>query len=203
MDIIGIYCQAAETRIGSYSADAIPNSWYYFFSTISQALAASTALLAALAINQLNFLTIRIINLKERISEGMTFIGCDEVYNKTASPFADDANWNSFALACTEIIEANSKRFDSNVYPKSKNYMTDAVNRIQQTAGTHRRIRTIMIATGVISGALILLSIIAIPFAGLINLAHLTLWWIAASAALTILTCLQILLLLILLRKIQ
>ena len=102
----------------------IENSWFYYFSSLAQTVAAGSALLVALAIIRLQNLENSLISIERSISEAFYNIAEFDNYRKQASIYFLNEEWSTYFNNIKQLAESSIHKFSmSEEYTQSKEFL--------------------------------------------------------------------------------
>jgi hypothetical protein len=166
----------------------IENSWFYYFSTLAQTIASASALLVALAVIKLQFLSSALHDVQQLIAEVFFKIAKSDDYISQVSSSILSENWEVYFQQVRQLVYSNKDCFSySGDYKTSKAFADSLIMQgslLNLSKGRlHRALVYAFGGTVLFSGT----SILAIPIAQWITSGILLYVWIGSGTLLMIL----------------
>lgn len=106
----------------------IENSWFYYFSSLAQTIAACSALLVAIAVIRLQNLSNSLNVIERSIAEAFYNIGKKDDYRSQASLHFLNEDWPSYFNNAQYLAKSNEKKFSSSGdYTQSKEFLESLI----------------------------------------------------------------------------
>jgi hypothetical protein len=156
----------------------IENSWFYYFSSLAQAVAACSALLVAIALIRLQYLTNALNAIERLIAEAFYRITEHAVYQKEASPYHLNESWRIYFENVQTLVEKFQHKFKPlGDYLHSKEFVLSLLEHGRKLESDkrelHRSLTNAFGGTVLFAGA----AILAIPLAQWISSWMLWIAW--------------------------
>jgi hypothetical protein len=157
----------------------IEDSWFYYFSSLAQTIAAGLALLVALVVIRLQNLSNSLNVIERSVAEAFYQIGKQDDYRSQASPHFLNEHWRVYFINVRRLAESNKQRFSS-----ARDYTIDQGCKLE--AGNRRLHRALAYAFG---GTLVFAgtAILVIPIAQWISSRILWFSWAVSGILLLVL----------------
>jgi hypothetical protein len=166
----------------------IEDSWFYYFSSLAQTIAAGLALLVALVVIRLQNLSNSLNVIERSVAEAFYQIGKQDDYRSQASPHFLNEHWRVYFINVRRLAESNKQRFSSaRDYTQSKEFLDSLIDQgCKLEAGNRRLHRALAYAFG---GTLVFAgtAILVIPIAQWISSRILWFSWAVSGILLLVL----------------
>ena len=166
----------------------VQNSWFYYFSSLAQTVAACSALLVALAIVKLQAIANAMSEIERLLAEAFYRIAKHDAYAQQASYHALTENWIRYFTAVQSLADNNARGFATDEdFTRCKAFVDELVARGRKLEAQHRTLRRILatafVGTVAVAGA----AILVLPFAERVSSKVLQWSWWGSGAVLVIL----------------
>lgn len=161
------------------------DSWFYYFSSLAQAIAAGSALLVALAVIKLQVLVSRLNVVEHSVAELLYSIGKQDDYRSRLFAYFLNDDWVGYFREVENLADSCPNNFAAAAnYTQSRGFLDSLVAQGRKFEARHRRLhRALALAFG---GTLVFAgtAILAIPASRWIS-SSIMLWaWIGSGALL-------------------
>lgn len=169
----------------------IENIWLYYFSTMAQTIAAASALMIALLIIRLQFLSNSLNDIQHLIAEIFFRIAKSNEYHTITSSHDLSKDCDKYFLSLKQWIDSNQACFSTNIdYKTSYGFINSLIQQGNKMGLIKRRLHKALVYT--FGGTILFsgISILAIPLARWISFPILLYTWIFSGLSLIILLAL-------------
>jgi len=166
----------------------IENSWFYYFSSLAQTIAACSALLVALAVIRLQNLSGSVNVIERSVAESFYNIGKHDDYRRQASPHFLNEDWTVYFNTVQSLAESNKQKFSSSGdYIHSKEFLYSLIEQARKLEARSRQLHRALAysfgGTVVFAG----MSVLVIPIAQWISSNTLCFSWAVSGIMLVFL----------------
>ncbi len=171
----------------SQDAKITLNSWYYYFSSLAQTIAAGSALLVALAVIRIQALDNKLDSIVDKVAKAFNDIGKQDDYHSEALPHFLNEKWTDYFETVESLINKYEKSFKEDSYTKSKYFIESLIAQGHKYEARnrqlHRALALAFIGTVIFAGA----AILVLPAAQWISPMILWFSWAISGVSLVIL----------------
>ncbi len=108
------------------------DSWFYYFSSLAQTIAAGSALLVALAVIRLQALANSLNAIEGSIAKAFFKIGRQSNYRRQAAARSLAEDWSTYFADVERVIDSNQELFSTESYTESKDFLDSLVSQGRQ-----------------------------------------------------------------------
>jgi hypothetical protein len=114
---------------GNKETNTIENSWFYYFSSLAQTIAAGSALLVALVVIRLQNLSTLLNSIEHAIAEAFYNINEQDEYRNQAFAYFLEERWGAYFDNVKRVAEDNQHKFEENHYIQSKAFLDSLIEK--------------------------------------------------------------------------